>query len=225
MPQHWCPPPWTLSPQITDTYDSEDTFPSSLSKSYTYYNLTMDRFDPSLGTLNSVDLSFQGELSFRLDATSKASGAPPFNLAASIQGDLMGSLDFTGGNNIDTASDTFSYSCVAPSGGNTCTIAKNGVDGFSHSVNTSFTSNADLNLFTGIGKVPLEYTLSFDDTSRDDIDTALARLGYISPGSRPTLTLTYNYTPSTPVPLPAAFWLMAAGLLGLHRLNRSSTRS
>ncbi len=200
------------------------TYSDSISQTTTNWSnvLTVSKFDTSLGTLNSVTITFGGSVVSNakvesLDATSStitAKSSAELKLSYS-DGTLL--FDET-----PTNSKTFNASAFdgmidfggtsGHSFGNvTATISPNDM--------TVLTSGAEFAAFQGTG------TYSFSTSTNDHSSTTGAGnlISQISTTAGDSVSVTYDYTPTSSVPEPstavtAAIGVVVCGLV--HRLRR-----
>ncbi len=174
-------------------------------------------FDPSMGTLMSATISFDGTLFYD----------------ASLNGDLV--LDETQPNSVDVGfevgvgvnfagtlipSDIIPnfVGCVAPEFSGPC--GGGGGDSLDSFAGFTFTTGADLTNFVGTGDLgALELVLlaglgSSGNFFLDNLDFADLELVVAFDG---LVTVDYEYQP---VPLPAAIWFLGSALAGLGFMRR-----
>ncbi len=203
--------------------------------------LTFNLFNPTLGTLNSVTISFATTsltaTSTLQSAANNSSAMDAIGNPASVTFFADGALtvELTSGKFPDqvlSPDPTVSDSCAAqgagdnaPSGG-TCS-------GPSHTFNGSFDSAGIPGLstasFIGLGTFDVTATLSNALSPRVDPDNGSGYadnatfMGLLTSLWQGSVTVTYDYTPTTEVPEPVTLYLLLAGLGGiaLSRRRRS----
>jgi hypothetical protein len=161
--------------------------------------LAFPQFDPSLGTLTSVELTISGAISTDITVINSS----PTGSSGTAKTECQFFVQDSGGNllvpQLDLLSPVFSYSL--PPGGSTTsgTLTKSGSD------TQSYTSPAVLSEFTGLGSITLDAS-TFTQTllANTGGNTSANQVTY---GSA-TGTVTYNFTP---VPEPSAFVLLGLG--------------
>ena len=185
-------------------------------------SVLLDLFDPTLGTLNSFDISMSTR-THQLSA-SAVQQSPDSILSLSAESffgidiPVLATLPFGGlsGSGTCETSGTSIPACHAElTVVNPITVPT--LPPFVRSDPTF------LALFTGVGTFAADIFLSVE---------SVASLRQLSPGTSPvrhpsdvasswigTATIIYDYTPS-PIPIPAAIWLFGTALIGLVGMSR-----
>lgn len=186
--------------------------------------LTLPRFDPSLGVLNSISFRLSGTVqgSAQSENTSPSAGNDiTLDLSARLQLFRPGSTDLANRLVVSTPGvlNTFSASIYD---GVTDFAGTSGVTfvGLSATkVNkTVFSSDADKALFTGLGTIDLPLTA----IARSKATGGGSAISVFDTQARGEVTVTYNYGPSAPpVPEPRVYGafgvLVCAGLAAMRR--------
>jgi hypothetical protein len=178
-------------------------------------NLSFAQFNPSLGTLTSVELDLTSALTTSLTLTNTsdtlgASGKAFTEVQISV-GTALGLFDVP---QIDQNSPKFTFN-VGASGS-----ASSGVHTFSGEstslYNLSNVSSSVLSAFTGTGNISLPastFTQTWIQYSSGNVNQSQVTNASL------TGDVIYTYTPA-PVPLPSALILLGPGLFGLVGLRR-----
>ena len=185
-------------------------------------SVTLPRFDPSLGTLNSITFRLSGTVqgSAQSENTSPSAGNDiTLNLSAALQLFRPGSLDLANRLVVTTptVANTFTASVYD---GVTDFAGTSGVTyaGLSATkVNkTVFSSDADKALFTGLGTIDLPLTA----IGKSRATGGGSAISVFDTQARGEVTVTYNYGASA-VPEPRVYGafgvLVCAGLAALRR--------
>jgi hypothetical protein len=177
---------------------------------------TFNKFDPSLGTLNSVTVTATSNVNFSGSVTNLAAKAESFKVTENVTFSTNNTLPDSHNTplNFSTNSYTQSYTKLAP---NTPSAFGPGTLNGTFPLET-FTSSADLAGFTGAGS-----TFSLDGITETDILIQGAGgnvLASIATTAGETITVVYNYTPAT-VPEPATLAMFGIGGLGLCLYRRT----
>ncbi|MGA2241613.1 MAG: choice-of-anchor E domain-containing protein [Verrucomicrobiota bacterium] len=210
----------TLAQANTIAYDVSNPISSSLTD-WTNNAFAFTQFNPSLGTLTSVLLSFDGGYSTTLTVTNL--NAPPSSGTANTHIIFYvndAGLNFASGGKIfDMMSSDFSYSLgtgdSTTSGLMSDQSDGNNYDPYSH----SYTSSIVLSEFTGTGDILLDahtWTRSVLSNGGGNSSASQVTDAFLD-GS-----VTYTYTPA-PVPEPSNLLLFGLGglaLLGYRRVTR-----
>ena len=170
-------------------------------------SLSFQKFSPTLGTLDSVEIKLQGSMSTVLTVTNGSGSASSGHANTHLQVTVQDPGAYLTVPQIDILSPSFNY--TLPAGGSTTslTLNKNG------SSDDLYTLAAILAEFTGSGTIPL--------SASTFTETMLANTGGNTSSSQVTQaqltgTVIYSYT----VPEPATLSLLAAGGLGTFLLRR-----
>jgi len=182
-------------------YDnSVQTTPTSITKTLTFpstdtnFNLTgtVDQFDPSLGTLTSVDILHDGTITstIKVENTSKSSGAAingtvsgSLNLIAPGVNDTLTLSQNAGSVNVGAYDGTTDFN--GASGANLGTKAANGSK-------TTTVSGSALSAWQGNGTVTIQEigAATSSASGGGNISTAITSVG------QSTITVRYNYVPT-----------------------------
>jgi len=170
-------------------------------------SLPFQKFSPTLGTLDSVEIKLQGGLSTVLTVTNGSASGSSGNAYTHLQFTVQDPGAYLNAPEIDIMSPKFTYTLA--SGGSTTsgTLNKNG------SSDDLYTLAAILAEFTGSGTIPL--------SASTFTETLLANTGGNTSAGQITQaqltgTVIYSYT----VPEPATLSLLAAGGLSTFLLRR-----
>jgi hypothetical protein len=163
--------------------------------------LEFPQFDPSLGTLISVELTISGAISTDITVANSATTGSD----GTVKTECLFTVQDSGNNlvapQLDLLSPVFSYS-LAPGGSiSSGTLMKSGSD------TQTYTSPVVLSEFTGLGSITLNAS-TFTQTLLANTGGNTAA-GQVTTGSA-TGTVTYNFTP---VPEPGSLAML--GGLGL----------
>jgi hypothetical protein len=210
-----------LAQAATTTYDTTTPISSS-STDWTNNAFAFTQFDPSLGTLTSVLLSFDGGYSTILTVTDNqgppSSGTANTHIRFYVED--AGLHLASGGLIFDMTSPDFSYNLDGIGDSATSGLMSDQSDGndynpYSH----SYTSSIILSEFTGTGSILLgahTYTQSLLANTGGNSSASQVTDAYLD-GS-----VTYTYTPA-PVPEPLSALFLGLGglaLLGYRRFTR-----
>ncbi|MGA2499376.1 MAG: choice-of-anchor E domain-containing protein [Tepidisphaeraceae bacterium] len=205
---------WTCYGSTISFFDSVPFQGTNWTKS-----VTIPRFNPALGTLNSV--------SFKLDAYLKSTaflentGPSPALVTATLTATITLSRPdltiITYTTPIITVSDNFTAFDLVLDFGGTSGKTHAGLTANDSVVVASPPPATDLALFTGIGNIIMPVTAKVKSVFSGDTGNLAA--GFSS-GSSAAVTVTYNY--SSAIPTPKVVWaggVMLAGLI-LHHFRR-----
>lgn len=213
---------WAMS----DSYSSSANTTSAVSDYFSgSTQLLFDQFDASLGTLNSVTVTYNGlriytraEADFRDDDWANETAG-----YQSIYGGMGGSISgagFSFSRSSSTRTDTCADGWYATSGA-ACGTDIYGSYYYPAGTSSTTSSASLLTAFTGNGVMVANFNLGgrlyTNETDGDD-GYITYRYGYVyGDGS---MTIAYDYTP---VPVPAAAWLFGSALFGLATVGRKRT--
>lgn len=188
--------------------------------------VTFDQFDTSLGTLNSVSISYtpvsirtDGYANFRDDDWANETAGTQ-SIYGSVYGSIAGlgySLSRTSSNRTLNCAGSVSLTSGSSCGVNFSTYTQS-LAGQNYS---NLTSASVLNAFTGSGVVAAVFDLGgrlyTNETDGDD-GYITSRYGYAYAFGN--MTISYDYTAPAPVPVPAAAWLFGSAIVGLATVGR-----
>lgn len=176
--------------------------------------LNLTKFNPSLGTLNSINISLSSALSTDLSVTnngaSRITGSAYTDLQIFVDNPGTYDLFGLGGTNspaltLNTPSFSFVLLGVTGYGTNSTTLSS----GLVSTSSGDITDSSTLTLFTGTGSVGLP---TFSYTQVGTLSHGNFSATQISKGGLEAV-VTYDYT--VPVPEPTTFAMIGAGLAGL----------
>lgn len=185
------------------------------------------RFDNSLGTLNSVNIDYQFDAR-GVWISRPEDIAPPFSVSTDFEYKTSFVLNLPNIDRVGFFERTGSYTRSTHPLTSRWTID---VDG-----SKTYTDSDDLFEFTRLGvfnpNTPLTLIVSYFLEASLDGNGLDCTLGTASCGttnrieqfSGARFTLTYDYTPATVVPVPAAAWLFGSALMGLGVIGRTKAR-
>lgn len=216
---------WSLS----DSYSSGTNVTSGV---YDYFDdvdqLLFDQFDTSLGTLDSVSISYTSSkvgtyasAGFRDDDwANETAGLQRVyaSFSSSISG--LGGLGTSGVRS--TRTDTCAGSVSLTSGSSCSTYLGTSYASSPSTYYNNLTSSSVLDAFTGSGVIVALFDLyGWIYTNETDGDDGYINTRSGSAAANGYMTVTYNYTvPPAPVPVPAAAWLFGSALFGLATVGR-----
>ena len=176
-------------------------------------NVGLQQFNPSLGTLNSIQINLSSGMTTSItvvnSSTNSSSGTAKTELQISLDTSSIGNYNLFGSSNpvLDYYSPTFSYSLAGGGSTSSGNLTQTG----SRISSGTLTDSTLLNDFTGSGLVTLVATTrtstDLSNTGGNTTESESTTAGLVS-------TVTYNYT-AAPVPEPSAFAVFAAGMVGL----------
>ena len=175
--------------------------------------LSFGKFNPVLGTLNFVELTLQGTVAGDIQAENRSTGS-----GSTITGQLSAILTLQSPLNaplvvtIPTQTEQYiaaRYDNQFDFGGTSGVSWLNQSKTDSNSAVIDSSSPADFNLFIGPGNIVLPLSGIGNTVVSFNGGGGFTRITSQAFGSA---TITYDYTPSSPVPEPETWALMAAGL-------------
>lgn len=193
---------------------SSDPYPGNLLPLAYDGSISLAKFDPSLGTLNSVTLDLTSIFNFATKFENKSPNSD------STVNKIIDQQLTIGGNLLDTGKVTYSKTWVT--GKYDGTIDYAGTSGFTVAESSGQTTRkltltgAAISSYIGAGSLQL------------DVHSHAAFSGGFTGGNgsfmntqdyAATANVTYDYTPT---PIPAAAWLLGSGLLGLLGIKRKN---
>jgi hypothetical protein len=179
--------------------------------------MTVDKFDPSLGTLLSVEVALSGEVegNYRFESLDSAPTTVTGNLRAVISLSRPDAMLLVQTIPVVTRADSVPpYDGTSDFGG---TSGKTYLGLSANETDTAtLTDPADLALFTGPGLIslPVKAVGQSNATGSGNL------LALFNTFAGAEVVVTYDYAP---VPLPAAVWLFGTGIVGLVGFARRRT--
>lgn len=213
---------FTAGSSIADTISYTDSF-SNLLTELQDEPLRVQQFDSSLGTLNSVSVSWTGYLKSDGSVTNNAAGLETATVSTRGQlyeGTLQGLAS-----GLDATFDVFAPFALITE--QEFTLLSPGVPaafGPADINNSGVLTPTELTPFIGTG----EFGYDFTTRILTSISGGGGNFGTdIQTSTSATLIVVYDYdveNPSAPIPEPATFMLFGLGLMGLaHRCRRKNT--
>jgi hypothetical protein len=181
-------------------------------------NLSLPKFNSSLGILSSIDISLSSQMSTAISVANQV-GSSSTGIAKTDMQIWLGDNDFaslfnqgSGNPVLDYYTRGVSFSLAGYQTTNTSTIFA------SKSANTGLiTDSTILQEFTGTGTVDL--AASSHPLSTISISSGNATETQVTSAGLTTI-ITYDYTPLTPTPEPSSVAMMVGGLAGLGAVLR-----
>lgn len=172
----------------------------------------LDRFNPALGTLDSVTYSFTGTLSSLVTVANDSTSTIPANVWSTVLGNFK-LLDASGTFSLISLNVTSStvQSTLGPS--SSLPIFNQTATGTTGSLTLS---SSFFSFVTGTSPMEFKIGARDDSTSNDDNGNAYAFFETLASAQG---QVTYNYTPisTSPVPAPPASLALCVGALGTLR--------
>lgn len=188
------------------------SFSDSIGQSITNWDdsLTFSQFDPSLGTLECIQIALEGTVDGQASAESR--DAAPTTITLDLQALITLSYPASTGGSIATVLPVVSSSFNVTASDGTIDFAGGSGATTGQVMNTNSTmatlsSASDLALFTGTGNI----TLPVDAQGTSSGSGAGNLITEFATNASSMVTVTYKYEP---VPEPAAGFTLLSGLLG-----------
>ncbi len=216
----------TLASALTITYTTNDTGTTILPPQTTNWStpinipsLELPKFDPALGTLNSVTIDYEGigEFAYKIENIDTATGTTGSN-------ELLVDLTFTpsvaAGGSISVSSGVLNVN-LGVFDGAIDFAGTSGQDFGTTSASDTFSEiiTTGLAAFIGAGNFIIDVAAGSGSDRNLSGGNVLEQTTWLA-GARAAVT--YDYTAQQTVPEPATFALMGLGLLGFARFGRKS---
>ncbi len=178
----------------------------------------LSQFDPSMGTLNSAELTLDGEFAYELELTATGIDGTQTHFVNANVNPSVALIVPTGGGGYTFASeitDSVSLGCSAVAPACSDTAEDNVFDTLSELfIGSALTGGG----FIGTGdlsEILVGLLYNVDGHSESFAEDAM--LDVVNLSFDGTVTVAYDYSP---VPIPAAVWLFGSGLIGLFGIAK-----